>query len=325
MTTYDDAYLKETLKKVFEDSLNYRVPKGVMRYDYAHTHGWWVRVTRENAHFRKFFSDGVYQSIEDALRNAIIYRHQILASFPENEKIVHPKTLPLEPEKRISLRSEAGKNNPYTFWVAKWYDKSYKIKRQCFSIQKFGHDEARALALEAAKLYHNKIPKLCKKYDVYSNDSFRHIPKSDVEILSSVNGAVYSSSFGGKQTQLIENSLPYGHEGAKAFILHLSIERDRSLRNKKLSAFLLLHNKLFCELCKFNFINNYPFLINDIIEVHHIVPLAKLSESTLITTDDLMLLCANCHLALHQGDAETNLRAAKELFHSKDGNEAPNP
>lgn len=58
MTAYDDVYLQEILRIAFENPLVYKLPKGVIRYDYAHTHGWWVRVTRDGARFRKLFSDG---------------------------------------------------------------------------------------------------------------------------------------------------------------------------------------------------------------------------------------------------------------------------
>ena len=86
--------------------------------------------------------------------------------------------------------------------------------------------------------------------------------------------------------------------------------------------FLNEHNRLYCELCNFNFIDNYPFLTTDIIEVHHIVPLASLSKSTKVNINDLMLLCSNCHLAIHQGDAEENLLIAMEYFEKNSKNKS---
>ena len=73
-------------------------------------------------------------------------------------------------------------------------------------------------------------------------------------------------------------------------------------------------NQIFCELCLFNFTETYTFLSTDIIEVHHIVPLATLSRKTKINFADLMLLCSNCHFAIHQGDAEENLLIAMDHF-----------
>ena len=78
--------------------------------------------------------------------------------------------------------------------------------------------------------------------------------------------------------------------------------------------FLREHGRLYCELCGFSFRDKFPFLEKDIIEVHHILPLAELSSSTRVETKDLLLVCSNCHTAIHQGDAQENLQAARELF-----------
>lgn len=112
----------------------------------------------------------------------------------------------------------------------------------------------------------------------------------------------------------VHNSYPFGYEGQRRALLHMSIERDRALRNMKVSGFLSLHGRLFCELCGMNFQERYPFLKKDIIEVHHILPLAQLTSATLIEADDLMLLCSNCHTAVHQGDAMENLALARVQF-----------
>jgi predicted HNH restriction endonuclease len=94
----------------------------------------------------------------------------------------------------------------------------------------------------------------------------------------------------------------------------MSIKRDRALRNTKVAEFLAKHGRLCCELCSFSFRDAYLFLEKDIIEVHHIVPLAELTSATKVETKDLMLLCSNCHTAIHQGDAQQNLVKAKQAF-----------
>lgn len=314
MTAYDAAYLEETLRIAFEDPLVYKLPKGILRYDYAHTHGWWVRVTRDGAKFRKLFSDGQCDSFDEGLRKAIRYRHEILASFPVTIKHIHARALAAEPESRVELKTEKGKLQPYVFWEAKWYNEHHNVKKKCFSVQKYGNEEAKAMALTAAKRNHNKIPKVSTHPDVYRDEKFREILRSDVEVLSTVNS--YSHS---KNSELTTNKTagdtdPHAFEGEKKYLLHLAAERDKRLRDKKIELFIEKHGRVFCELCSFNFIEAYPFLSRDIIEVHHIVPLATLNESTLVTADDLMLLCANCHLAVHQGDAEENLIAAMVHF-----------
>ena len=118
MTTYDDTYLQETLRVAFEDPLKFKLPKGISRYDYGNTHGWWVRVARDGVKFRKIFSDGQCESIEDGFRKAILHRHEILASFPVTIKHIHARAIASEPENRIELKSEEGRGNkqPYVFW-----------------------------------------------------------------------------------------------------------------------------------------------------------------------------------------------------------------
>lgn len=203
------------------------------------------------------------------------------------------------------------------FWEAKWYDENHNVKKKCFSTLKYGHSEARVLALTAARSNHNKKPKISAHPDVYQTDRFRELLRSDVEVLATINGDPYLKSRSRNKEQEVLASYPHGFEGAKKYVLHVAIERDRKLRAQKVNLFLEKHGKLFCELCSFRFVEAYPFLESDVIEVHHVVPLKTLSKSTMVTPDDLMLLCANCHLAVHQGDAEENLQAAKVHFESR--------
>ena len=57
----------------------------------------------------------------------------------------------------------------------------------------------------------------------------------------------------------ILNTDPFAYEGERKLEIHKKIERDRNLRNKKLEEFLEHNSKLFCELCKFNFLESSHF------------------------------------------------------------------
>jgi predicted HNH restriction endonuclease len=313
---YDDQFLQETLHYVFADDENYNIPKGIMRFDYGNVHGWWVRVSRDRAMFRDFFSDGKHGSIQEALRQAILRRHEILSAFPVTIKKISNRGLPLEPEKRIHRYVEKGKLRPYEHWRARWYDKDHKIVYKNFPVYSLGEEKAKAMALEAARVNHNKKPKLSKVVDPYIKQEYKPILRADVEILATINSTPVRSSQPDNNDEIINND-PFYFEGEKKLELHKSIERDRKLRSRKVSLFLEENGKLFCELCQFNFLETYPFLSADIIEVHHIIPLAKLSKSTQVKINDLMLLCSNCHFAVHQGDAEENLLIAMDYFESK--------
>lgn len=230
---YDDEYLRETLRIAFENPLYYKLPKGIMRYDYANTHGWWVRVTRDGAHFRKIFSDGLHESIQDGLQKAILYRHEILAAFPVTIKHIHARTLAPEPENRIQLKTGKGGNKPYVFWEVKWYDADHNVKSKCFSVTKYGgYEEAKALALAAARSNHNKKPKITSLPDSYRYEKCREILRADVEILATINSGSYSRKDGSQQDIAATN--PHGFEGAKKYVLHLSVERDKKLREQKI-------------------------------------------------------------------------------------------
>lgn len=312
---YDEEFLKETLSRAFEDPQKYNQPKGIRRFDYANAHGWWVRVNRDKTPFRKLFSDNEYGGINKSLEAAIIYRHEVLSSFPLTIKVKNYRNLPSEPEKRIRRRIEKGRNQPYIYYEAKWYDKDNKIQRSCFSVREFSEEGARSLALEQATKNHNERPKDYGIHDPCSTHSFTPIPRTDVEIYATINS--YSNQSGNQKRKNFISENPFAFEGERKLDLHKSIERDKALRNKKLEDFLKKNEKLKCELCSFSFIESFPFLTKDIIEVHHVTPLYKLNPNTITTLNDLMLLCSNCHFAIHQGDSEDNLLFAMEFFENK--------
>lgn len=311
MTTFDESYLESTLRLAFESPTEFKVPKGVVRYDYGSTHGWWVRVTRDRATFKQMFYDGQTGSIENGLRLALLYRHEILEAFPVTITTSFKRGLSQNPEERVHLITEPGKLNPYTFWRATWHDSEYKRKTKNFSVLKYGLEKAREFALEAARLNHNPIQKQYNTPDLYIDEKWRTFRRADIEVAAADND--YSYRKGGTGEPPADTS-PFGYEGERRARLHMSIERDKTLRNKKIHAFLRQYGRLHCELCSMNFVEQYPFLSRDIIEVHHLQPLSNLSSTTRIELSDLVLLCSNCHMAIHQGDAVVNMSKAKLHF-----------
>ena len=168
---YDDEFLQETLDRAFKDQDNYHVPRGIVRYDYVKAHGWWVRVRRDKAYFKRLFYDSVCGSIQEALRQAILYRHELLSSFPVTIKYVHRRSLSTVPEERIRrLEDKArGKKKAYQYWEAKWYKQDHNIRTKSFSTLKFGEEGAKALALAATIANHNKIFELMEVMGTLSN------------------------------------------------------------------------------------------------------------------------------------------------------------
>lgn len=60
-------------------------PRNIVRIDIDHrnTHGWQVRVTRQNERHTKFFSDSRYGGSDEAYTAAEKYRDQLIESLPE--------------------------------------------------------------------------------------------------------------------------------------------------------------------------------------------------------------------------------------------------
>jgi len=309
---YDDAYLAETLELALGDPEVFRVPVGIVRYDYGRTHGWFVRIMVDGERTNDMFYDSKEGSPEDAFRAALIHRHKILASRPPGPtKFVHAKSLPLDPAERIKRHEEPGRKQPYIYWEATWYDKNHDRRVQKFSVRRYGEGEAKAMALAAADKNHNRKPKLTEAPDPYQSRKFKVIPRADVAVLSKINSPYSRSSSNGTQAV---SSDPFAFEGERKLVLHRQIERDRAFRDRKVSEFVRENGRVFCEVCDFNFSEAYPFLDSDIIEVHHVVPLGSLTKSTRVRMCDLMLLCSNCHFAIHQGDPEDNLILALDHY-----------
>lgn len=321
---YDDAFLAECLDKAFGKPDSYTVPMGIERRDLYGSHGWSVRVSRDNVRFQPFFSDKKYGTIEAALEAALKERHQILSSFPVTLTKISGKSLQPEPESRVKIRRfKYGKNKDKTFesYIAKWYDEDFKIKSETFAFGKHGgKEEAWKLAVEAARKNHNYKPKQLIVPDPYKKRVFTEYDKEEVQVFSKIDDKrprYYKTRKSSHEAELEYD--PFGFEGNKKLVLHRQIERDRNLRKLKLQDFIETHGFLHCELCNFRFSSTYPFLETDIIEVHHIIPLSKLKKEQKTQLSDLMLLCSNCHFAIHQGDEEQNLKDAKEHFQHLNG------
>jgi predicted HNH restriction endonuclease len=311
---YDQDYLDLCLERAFEDPELYTVPQGITRYDYATTHGWWLRISRDKAQFKEMFYDKSCGSIDEALRRAIRRRHEILVSFPVTIKTRPSSALSGVPDERVHRVISKGRQQPYVAWESHWYDERHRVKKTRFSVKKFGEEEARLLAIEHTKRHHNKKPKFTKVPDNYKKDKVTLMSREDVAVLASVNSAHYGASKSHHHSRTDVALDPHAFEGDRRLAIHRKIERNRKLREAKIQWFLETHGRLHCEICGFSFKEKYEFLARDIIEIHHVVPLANLKKGQVNRLKDLMLLCSNCHFAIHQGDAEKNLEEAIRAF-----------
>jgi predicted HNH restriction endonuclease len=86
-------------------------------------------------------------------------------------------------------------------------------------------------------------------------------------------------------------------EGEKILLSHYRRERRPQLRETKLRALEKKYGVLKCECCGTEAESYPPHCRQSVFEVHHKRPLSE--GPTLTGMDDLALLCANCHRAIH--------------------------
>jgi len=103
-------------------------------------------------------------------------------------------------------------------------------------------------------------------------------------------------------------------EGQILYKLHKLRERTPKIVKRKKEQQLLLHGKLTCEICDFNFEAFYGPLGKDFIECHHRTPLASLKAATQTTLEDLSLVCSNCHRMLHRKMSTLSVDSLKEYI-----------
>lgn len=99
-------------------------------------------------------------------------------------------------------------------------------------------------------------------------------------------------------------------EGRQRLVLHLQRERNRSIvRRKKRSS-----PSLDCEVCGFSFGEAYGARHGTYCEVHHLVPLSEVKNSTKTRLAELAVLCANCHRVVHLRNPPYTLDEVKGMI-----------
>lgn len=104
---------------------------------------------------------------------------------------------------------------------------------------------------------------------------------------------------------------PFSLEESKRYKVHRRIERNPSA-----SAAVKAHHGCNCQACGFEFQNMYGGLGVSFIEVHHLRPLATLTEdeAVLYGPDQFAVLCSNCHRMIHRTDDPSDLAAFRKLI-----------
>ncbi|HKJ39975.1 MAG TPA: HNH endonuclease, partial [Anaerolineales bacterium] len=102
-------------------------------------------------------------------------------------------------------------------------------------------------------------------------------------------------------------------EGAKKRAEINKYERKKANRN----ACIALRGTT-CIACGFNFSDTYGAAGEGFIVVHHIVPISKIGENYVIDPlNDLIPVCANCHLMIHRKDPPYSIDEIKQMIDDK--------
>ena len=99
-------------------------------------------------------------------------------------------------------------------------------------------------------------------------------------------------------------------EGRRRLVLHLQRERNQTVvRNKK-----KLAASLDCEVCGFSFSRAYGSAASDYCEVHHLKQLSEVEDTARTRTEDLAILCANCHRVVHLSNPPFTLIEVRSML-----------
>lgn len=94
-------------------------------------------------------------------------------------------------------------------------------------------------------------------------------------------------------------------EGKTTLVTLSKRERDPKLRSSALA-----RRGTVCEICSFDFAKTYGEFAENCVQVHHIKPLSTAGHDGVTTTsDDVLVICPNCHSALHRYKNPSNWKA----------------
>lgn len=106
-------------------------------------------------------------------------------------------------------------------------------------------------------------------------------------------------------------------EGDRRLVRHYRLERDRELVVAKKSAYRRQHGHLGCEVCGFDFNVVYGALGRDFCEVHHVKPLGQARGPRRTRLEDLAVVCANCHRAMHLECPPVGVARLRRILHER--------
>jgi hypothetical protein len=109
-------------------------------------------------------------------------------------------------------------------------------------------------------------------------------------------------------------------EGEPRMLFHIRREREPRIAAAKRAAARNQGGELECEACGFVAQHAYSGFAGDVAEVHHRRALGDATGPVETKLDDLAVLCANCHRAIHQTRPLVSVEEFRERFLGARGN-----
>lgn len=193
-------------------------PRGIVRLKYkTTTEGWNARYMREGVPFSQMFADSKYGSPEGALAAAIEWRNQAEELLPPRDRreyanIGHRNNQSGHTGVYRTPQHYRVDGTPVYYWTASWCPQPGKRKHRSFSVDKYGEDEAKRLAIKARE-----------------------------EAIAHLDPVWPEGSFERKRRDQLEHDFSrdiFAFEGEEKFRIHRTKERDPAIRQEKINAFL---------------------------------------------------------------------------------------
>ena len=89
-------------------------------------------------------------------------------------------------------------------------------------------------------------------------------------------------------------------EGKIVERIHKSRERNSQVIQMAKQNFKNKHGKLFCQICDFDFEDNYGSIGKNYIEGHHTIAVSDMTTDYKTKPDEIAMLCSNCHKMVHK-------------------------
>lgn len=108
------------------------------------------------------------------------------------------------------------------------------------------------------------------------------------------------------------------NEGNKKLQIHETRERNPKVISRAKELFKMKNNnRLFCEICGFNFEETYGEIGKDFIEGDHNIPISDMNENNKTKIEDIIMVCSNCHKMLHRKRPWLSKEELKEILLNK--------